>query len=50
MPTTVGYILDTNIVIHLIRNDALGQQIDAKYHLDGTHISRIWIDPDSKTI
>jgi tRNA(fMet)-specific endonuclease VapC len=33
MPSTVGYILDTNIVIRLIRNDALGQQIDGKYNL-----------------
>ena len=39
MPTTVGYILDTNIVIRLIRNDALGQQIDAKYNLRATPAS-----------
>ncbi len=36
MPTTIGYLLDTNIVIRLIRNDALGQQIDAKYNLRAT--------------
>jgi len=33
MAGTVGYILDTNILIRLIRNDALGQQIDADYNL-----------------
>jgi len=30
MPTETGYLLDTNIVIALIRNKQLGQFIDAK--------------------
>ena len=33
MPITAGYLLDTTIVIHLLRNDHLGQQIDARFGL-----------------
>ncbi|MEX2167893.1 MAG: type II toxin-antitoxin system VapC family toxin [Pirellulales bacterium] len=33
MASTIGYILDTNILIRLIRNDALGKSIDAAYNL-----------------
>ena len=33
MPNTVGYLLDTTVVICLLRNDHLGQQIDARFNL-----------------
>ena len=33
MASTVGYLLDTTVVIHLLRNDHLGQQIDARFNL-----------------
>lgn len=42
MPTETGYLLDTNIVIALIRNKQLGQYIDATYQLStGLHRSVI---------
>mgnify|MGYP005841100061 CR=1 FL=1 len=31
MPT--DYLLDTNILVHLIRNDELGKMIQAQYNL-----------------
>ncbi|MCC5828518.1 MAG: type II toxin-antitoxin system VapC family toxin [Phycisphaeraceae bacterium] len=38
MPTEAGYLLDTNIVIALIRNRQLGQFIDTSYQLStGLH-------------
>lgn len=38
MPKDSGYLLDTNIVIALIRNNPLGQRIDASYRLSsGLH-------------
>jgi tRNA(fMet)-specific endonuclease VapC len=30
-----GYLLDTNILVHLLRGDDLGRYLDAKYHLSG---------------
>ncbi|MDA0836515.1 MAG: type II toxin-antitoxin system VapC family toxin [Planctomycetota bacterium] len=33
MANTDGYLLDTNILIHLIRGNQLGKQIDATYDL-----------------
>ncbi len=33
MPETVGYLLDTNIVVALIRGNPLGQRINAQYKL-----------------
>jgi predicted nucleic acid-binding protein len=33
MPLPGGYLLDTNIIVHLIRQDALGQYLEATYGL-----------------
>jgi len=33
MTVEVGYLLDTSIVVHVIRNNALGRHIDAQYEL-----------------
>jgi tRNA(fMet)-specific endonuclease VapC len=33
MPLPAGYLLDTNILVHLLRNNALGQFLDATYRL-----------------
>jgi predicted nucleic acid-binding protein len=33
MPATVGYLLDTNILLALLRGKALGQHIDSAYAL-----------------
>jgi predicted nucleic acid-binding protein len=33
MPATVGYLLDTNILVALLRGKALGQRIDSAYVL-----------------
>jgi len=55
------YLLDTNILLALIRNRQLGQFIEATYqplkqadpahkdfdHLHPSHIQRIYIDPNS---
>ncbi len=38
MPLSGGYLLDTNILVHLVRRDALGKYLDATYGLTkGTH-------------
>ncbi|MEX0654152.1 MAG: type II toxin-antitoxin system VapC family toxin [Phycisphaeraceae bacterium] len=38
MPTETGYLLDTNIVVALTRNNRLGQLIDTSYQLSaGLH-------------
>lgn len=36
MPNTVGYLLDTNIVLELLRGNECGQAIDAKFNLRPT--------------
>ncbi|SFH82809.1 type II toxin-antitoxin system VapC family toxin [Planctomicrobium piriforme] len=33
MPRTPGLLLDTNIIVHLLRNGELGQSIDSAYQL-----------------
>jgi tRNA(fMet)-specific endonuclease VapC len=33
MPATVGYLLDTNVLVQLVRYNAIGKAIDAKYGL-----------------
>lgn len=33
MAETVGYLLDTNVLVALIRGNRLGQEIDAEYNL-----------------
>jgi predicted nucleic acid-binding protein len=33
MPLPGGYLLDTNVLVHLLRNNNLGQFLDATYHL-----------------
>jgi tRNA(fMet)-specific endonuclease VapC len=35
MPLTGGYLLDTNILVHLVRMDDLGKYLDAIYGLSG---------------
>jgi tRNA(fMet)-specific endonuclease VapC len=35
MPLSGGYLLDTNILVHLVRNDDLGQYLDKTYTLSG---------------
>ncbi len=38
MPLPNGYLLDTNILVHLVRRDALGRYLDATYGLtNGRH-------------
>lgn len=42
MPQDRGYLLDTNIIVHLMRNKALGQYINTTYHLtDALHLSAV---------
>ena len=36
MPVATGYLLDTNILVHLLRGDALGKYIDQTYSLRST--------------
>lgn len=33
MPAAIGYLLDTNIVVHLIRGNPLAERIDAQFNL-----------------
>lgn len=36
MPSPAGYLLDTNILVHLIRGNALGRHIDRHYALSSS--------------
>ena len=36
MPVATGYLLDTNILVHLLRENALGKYIDQTYSLRST--------------